>query len=479
MSDLLELMAAPFAACVVLVGIHAYLGMHVIQRKVIFVDLALAQIAALGATFGFLLGISPHSRGAYFFSLAFAIAGAAVFSLTRMRHERIPQEAIIGIVYASALAGAILVADRAPEGAEHIKETMVGMILWVTWPTVLKTAGIYALVGGLHVVLRKRFLQISFHPEEAYSEGHYVRLWDFIFYVTFAFVITSSVAIAGVLLVFSFLVIPAVIATLFATRISYRLAIGWTVGIFACLIGLMASYRFDMPSGPTIVASLAIALILAGLVYSIYAARHRTHAVFRVLAGVLVTAGILGGLGIFLTSGAFLHIEHEHAWEVAPAPPGTPPVGHERWHHLLEECRHEPGCLAGRLGEWEDWTDVVGHHLVSEDPGERELVMEVLALLARPESADLLTAAGVTEEDDLLRLRIARILMDKGDPRALRVALGLLDGRFPPLVRDEAHQLLMEETGEELGYDPFAGEAERMAAVARWRDLVEGKEGVE
>ena len=164
MRELIELMAAPFAACVVLVGIHAYLGMHVIQRKVIFVDLALAQIAALGATFGFLLGLSPHSQTAYVFSLVFAIIGAAIFAVTRMRHERIPQEAIIGITYAVALALAILVADRAPEGSEHIKETLTGTLLWVRWPTILKTAGIYALVGLLHVALRKPFFEISLHP---------------------------------------------------------------------------------------------------------------------------------------------------------------------------------------------------------------------------------------------------------------------------------------------------------------------------
>jgi zinc/manganese transport system permease protein len=267
MTEVLELMAAPFVACVVLVGIHAYLGMHVIQRKVIFVDLALAQIAALGAIFGFIVGLSPHSPAAYFFSLTFAIVGAAIFALTRMRHERIPQEAIIGIVYAVALAVAILVAARAPEGAEHIQETLVGTILWVSWPTIVSMAILYAVIGALHIALRKRFFQISFNPDEAYAEKRWVRFWDFLFYVTFALVITSSVAVAGVLLVFSFLVIPAVISTLFATRISTRLAVGWTVGIAACLVGLVASYRLDMPSGPAIVASLGGALVLAGLLY--------------------------------------------------------------------------------------------------------------------------------------------------------------------------------------------------------------------
>jgi hypothetical protein len=242
------------------------------------------------------------------------------------------------------------------------------------------------------------------------------------------------------------------------------------VGIFACLIGLVASYRFDMPSGPTVVASLAGALILAGLVYSIYRARNRTHAVFRVLAGVVVTVGVLGGIGIFMTSGAFLHIEHEHAWEAAPAPPGAPPAGHERWHQLLEECRHEPACLAGRLGAGEDWIAVVDHHLISEDPGERELVMEVLALLDRPESADLLAVAGDTEKDGLLRLRIAEILVEKGDSRGPGIALALLSEAHPTLVRDDAHQLLRQATGQEFGYDPFASDQENAAAMARWED---------
>jgi zinc/manganese transport system permease protein len=470
MSELLQLMAAPFGACVVLVGIHAYLGMHVIQRKVIFVDLALAQIAALGATFGFLLGISPHGRGAYVFSLGFAIAGAAIFSLTRMRHERVPQEAIIGIVYAGALALAILVADRAPQGAEHIKETLVGSILWVTWPTVLKTAGIYALVGALHIALRKRFLQISFRPEQAFAEGRWVRLWDFIFYVTFAFVITSSVAIAGVLLVFSFLVIPAVIATLFAARISVRLAVGWTVGIAACLIGLVASYRFDMPSGPTVVTSLAVALSLAGLLYSIRMAPSRRSALIKASAGSLLVVGILGGFAVLLTQGALLQIEHEHEWEAdAPVPPGAPPEGHERWHALLEECRDDAACLAGRLGQRPDWLEIVPHHLISTDPGERELVIDVLGLLDHPEGYELLATTGADEADDLLCQKIARLLAEGGDHRGLRLAVDLLDAGHPPLVRDEAHQLLLEQTGQEFGYDPFADGEANAAAIARWR----------
>jgi zinc/manganese transport system permease protein len=470
MSSLLELMAAPFAACIILIGIHVYLGTHVIQRKIIFVDLALAQIAALGATFSFLLGMSPHGRGAYFFALGFAIVGAAIFSLTRMRHERIPQEAIIGIVYAVALASAILVADRAPEGAEHIKETLVGAILWVTWPTILKTAVICGIVGILHFLLRKRFLQISFDPQQAYAEKRLVFLWDFIFYVTFAFVITSAVAIAGVLMVFAFLVIPAVIGTMFATRILPRLAIGWSSGIAACLIGLLASYRFDMPSGPTIVSSLGVALILAALLYYIVTAKKKRYAALRVAAGVLIVVGMLAGVSIFFTSGTFLHIVHEHEWETSAAPEEV----EDFWTALHQVCGEDPSCTAARLDEHEDWPQHAASRLSSESPRERESMIELLAHAEEPRRLDLLAEAAHREPDDLLRLRQAEILLAGGDPRGISILLGMMEADFPPLIREEAHELLTRSSGEDFGYDPFAGEKVNADALARWREWMDG-----
>jgi zinc/manganese transport system permease protein len=469
MSDLIQLMAAPFAACVVLVGIHAYLGMHVIQRKVIFVDLALAQIAALGATFGFLMGISPHGRGAYFFSLGFAIGGAALFSLTRMRHERVPQEAIIGIVYAVALAGAILVADRAPEGAEHIKETLVGAILWVTWPTIVKTAVVYAIVGALHVALRRRFMQISFHPEQAYAEGRWVRLWDFIFYMTFAFVITSSVAIAGVLLVFSFLVIPAVIATLFATRIPARLALGWSVGIAACLAGMIASYRLDLPSGPAVVASLGLALLLAGLIYWVRVTRGRPL-LLGLAGGVVFVVVVIAGW-VVLSDAASVRLEHEHDWDdPASGLQGAEGQAPGTWEELREICDQDLPCLAAMLEGRPGRLEIIQEGLRSADAAERELAVELEAVLGDPGALDLLPEAGAVELDPLLRLRIARILAEAQDHRGLLLAVDLLEEDTPVLVREEAWSFLVERAGQEFGYDPFAdGEANR-EAIERWRE---------
>ena len=259
-------MLPPFVACMLLVAIHSYLGLHVIAREVIFVDLSLAQMAALGTVVALLVGVMPDSRTAYFFALGFTAFGAALFSLTRTAgHGRVPQEALIGIVYVVASAAAILVADKAPHGADAIKEIMVGSLIWVTWATNLKLAIAYAVLGAFHVLFRKRFLTISFQPEEAQRAGWRIKWWDFWFYLSFGVVITFSVPVGGVLMVFTFLVVPAAIAFLF-TREMRRLAIiSWASGAVASALGLWASYRFDLPTGPLIVCTYGLLLALAGV----------------------------------------------------------------------------------------------------------------------------------------------------------------------------------------------------------------------
>lgn len=268
MTDFASLMAAPFAACLVLMGIHAYLGLHILQRGVIFVDLALAQIAALGLTLGFLAGFALDSPGAYAFSLGAALLGAGLFAVTRTRRDHIPQEAIIGIVYVVSTAAGILVLDRAPHGAEHLKELLVGQILWVTWAEVARDIVLYALVGLFHWFARRPFLAVSFDEEEARRQGLRLRLWDFLFYASFGFVITISVPIAGVLLVFTFLIVPAVCATLLAERIGARLAIAWVLGFAVSAIGCSLSYVLDLPTGATVVCAFGAALALVALLRS-------------------------------------------------------------------------------------------------------------------------------------------------------------------------------------------------------------------
>src|SRR5213076_1739065 len=209
MSDLVSFLALPFLAGLILTGIHAYLGVHVVERGVIFVDLSLAQIAGLGTTIAVLYGFEPHGTGAYVVSLAFTFVGAAVFSTIRGHRARIPQEAIIGICYAVASAAAILAMSKATSESEHLKDMLVGNILAVSWPEVAKTALLYGAIGLFHYVFRHKFLAISMDPRKAEAEGISLKLWDFLFYASFGFVVTSSVSIAGVLLVFCYLIVPS------------------------------------------------------------------------------------------------------------------------------------------------------------------------------------------------------------------------------------------------------------------------------
>lgn len=267
MSEMLQLMAAPLAACIVLNALLAYLGVHVIAREVIFVDLSLAQMAALGTTSALLFGVRTDSVTGYLFAFAFTTVGAAIFAATRTHQakRRVPQEAIIGIVYVVATAAAILAADRAPAGAETIKESLVGSILWVTWGDIGRLALAYMLIGVFHFLLRGRFLTISLHEPEAESLGWRIRWWDFLFYLSFGVAITLAVPIAGVLLVFTFLVVPAVIAFLFTRRTGALIGVSWGAAALASALGILLSFRFDLPTGPLIVCMFGAVLLAASV----------------------------------------------------------------------------------------------------------------------------------------------------------------------------------------------------------------------
>jgi zinc/manganese transport system permease protein len=264
----LQFLAAPFAASLILTGIHAYLGVHVVERGVIFVDLSLAQIAALGGTIAILLpftGGDAHGPWVYWISLLFTFVGAAVFSTIRSRQARIPQEAIIGISYAVASAATILAMSHATSESEHLKDMLVGNILAVSWPEVWKTAALYAAVGAFHYAFRRRFLAISMSHGKEEVNGLNVKLWDFLFYASFGFVVTSSVAIAGVLLVFCYLIVPSVAAMLYAERIGTRLLIGWTMGTVVSALGIYLSVRLDLPTGAAMVCTFGLVLIVMAL----------------------------------------------------------------------------------------------------------------------------------------------------------------------------------------------------------------------
>jgi zinc/manganese transport system permease protein len=265
--EILPFLVLPFLASLILTGIHAYLGVHVVERGVIFVDLALAQIAALGATIAILVGMDPHGSSAYWISLAFTFMGALIFSFVRSATARIPLEAIIGITYAVASAAAILAMSKATGETEHLKDMLVGNILAVSRFEVTKTAILYGVIGLFHYIFRKKFLLISIDPDAARAQGINIRLWDFLFYASFGFVVTSSVAIAGVLLVFCYLIVPSVGAMLFADRIGSRLAIGWTMGTLVSALGIFLSVQMDLPTGAAIVCTFGGVLVLMAIVH--------------------------------------------------------------------------------------------------------------------------------------------------------------------------------------------------------------------
>lgn len=261
MAEFFEIMAKPFFACLILAGIHVYLGLHVIERGVIFVDLALAQIAAFGATVGFLFGYSLHSQESYFCAFGFTLLGAGIFALTRHRKQMVPQEAFIGVIYAVFAAASVIVLSHAPEGGEELKSLLVGHILFVDWDEIIQIFVLYGILGVLHWFIRKPLLMISQNPEAAFEKGLRVKCWDFIFYGLFGLVVTSSVELAGVLVVFSFLIVPSICAVLFSKNIGVRLAIGWFCGGLTSCVGIVASYFLDLPTGATIVCAFGVCLL--------------------------------------------------------------------------------------------------------------------------------------------------------------------------------------------------------------------------
>lgn len=359
--DALVFLWPALAAGLILAGIHAYLGLHVLARGVIFVDLALAQTAALGAAVATLAGHSSQGSSAYFYSLVFALLGAGVLALTRFHHRRVPQEALIGIVYVVAAAAVVLVLDRSPEGAERVKGLLVGNIVAVGPAEVRSLALLYGLVGFGHWLFRRRFLDLSLGKM---PPGPAALFWDFVFYASFAVVVTSSVRVAGVLLVFAYLVVPAVIGALLADRISARLAIGWTVGAGATAAGLGASVAWNLPTGAAVVVVSGLGLAVVLTVRAALGERGRRR---QALARAGLVAAI--AVGISLTLAALLLMifpRWNHFWLTAierrlPALETSflTPIQREMWRntrHALARADTEIARLttvqnAVRLGE--------------------------------------------------------------------------------------------------------------------------------
>ncbi len=431
-TEIITIMLPAFAECLVLVGIHSYLGIHVIKRKVIFVDLALAQIAALGTTFAFLFGIDPSSTGAYWFSLGFTIIGAAVFSLSRIRYEKVPQEAIIGLVYALTAAAAIIVVDRGPHGAEHIKEIMTGSILWVKWKTIWIAAVVYAVVGLFHFVFRKKILLISNHPEIAYQKGINVRLWDFLFYVSFGVVITHSVSTAGVLLVFVFLVVPAVATIMITDKLWLQLILGWTMGTLVSMLGLYISYIGDLPSGPTVVTTYGLVLLITALGLYVIKAKQKYIAIRNIAFGIGI---VLLALTIFWAMGKGFSKSGHHESEVIIAQ-----EEHDRLHEKYQK----------------ELLEVSDQQL--KDMIEGELSIQVLLELYEK------------VENPFQKFEIAHRIFDLDRKNGSKVLIDYLEFCKIPFLKQKALELLTLISKDTFGYDALKSLQENKQSITEWRN---------
>ncbi len=458
-------MLAPLLACFILSITHVYMGIHVVSRKVIFVDLALAQIAALGATYATTLGYDAHepadSLVVAVFSLLFTFAGAGLFSIARMRKERVPQEAFIGIVYAAASAAAVLILSKSPTGGEELKHMLVGDILLVSIPTIINDTVLYSLLAVFHISFRRRFLAISKDAEGAQASGINIRLWDLLFYTTFGVMVTRSVAIAGVLLVFSYLVIPAVIAQMWSDTIRGRLFIGWATALSASITGILWSFASDTPTGPAVVISLAAFLIVSGASYSILKSPARGRAAANV--AILLAIGIVffGTLSMFRKGVATETLSGSAAVD-----------------RLLEELKHDEAAnqldAISHLSQMDDKRIVPAlAELLSKAKSDQvvETIAETLGRKNDPQAAPALRAALKKDYDPFLKLTLAGALTKLKDKAGYDALLEILKGDQPVLLRSQALELIREESGKDFGYNPEKSGAENQSAldqVARW-----------
>lgn len=260
-----EVIFWPVMAGVLLPGILIYLGIHVVRREIIFIDLALAQIASLGTCTAVLLDKELTSPATFWISLGFTLVGAGVFSIVKTQKGRVPLEAVIGIAYVMAAAAAVLMLSRAAEGNEQIRNMLVGNILLVTPAEVWKTFALFAAVAVLHWIFRRKFLLISFEPEKAGELGLRVRAWDFLFYAVFGLVVTSFVRIAGVLLVFTYLIVPAVCGILLFRNLKAQFVTGYFIAIAAGIGGILLSFWADLPTGAAMVCTFGALLIAVAI----------------------------------------------------------------------------------------------------------------------------------------------------------------------------------------------------------------------
>jgi len=467
----------PCAAALILVATHTYLGLHVIARNVFFVDLALAQVAALGSTVAFLYGFDTNDSITYYVSLLFAVGGAWFFSVARLPDNRVPEEAIIGLTFAVASAGAILLSAENPHGAEHLRDMMAGSILVVSGAEVAKAALLYGAIGIFHWLFRRQLLSVSLDRDAARAGGLRVRWWDFLFYLSFAVVITSSVRIAGVLLVFILLIAPAVCGAIFARSLRARLFVGWGAGTAATTFGLGVSAHMDWPPAPAISCVFAVLLLGAAFFDRVRRAERR----LRVASRLAATVALLGLAGLGLSSAlaarrtVLAASDEAHASEPDAHTHGEPEHGHGASRRDLEaalgdEHDNVRARAVAELGALADPATLPALVAALNDASDavKENAAQALGGLALPEAAPALQAAlERPDQDEWVTLREADALVRCGGRAGMNALLALARNADAGLVRREAAQRAAAFAGRVV---PVASD---VAASARVLDEVE------
>lgn len=409
LSDFADINGLPLLACLAVSGILVYLGMHVVERKVIFVDLALAQIAALGVMWAILMGYNHEEEtlAVTLYSLGFTVIGAAIFSITRTRHERVPHEALIGIIYVTATAGGLVLADRFALGTEALKELIAGRVALVTVDILAKLAITCAAVGACFAVLHRRFVRISTDPAAAEAAGMRIKAWDFLFYLLFGVLITQCVGVLGVLPVFAYLVIPAVAAAFLFDSVRGRLIFGWLFAGVISFVGLETARTSQLDPGPTIVCLFAGALVLLGVVLYLRARRFTLAAIVRVVGFAALFAGFLAGTLLFRKSAD----TDELATAIGFARSGEP----TRLRQAMQSFRRFPDDKAR-------WTPLVAAMLASPDHVAREEATRLLGEVKATAAVGSLAARLVSgaEDDDAVREAAVDALRAIGDPAAVK-----------------------------------------------------------
>jgi len=420
-------MVLPVLACLMMAVALGYFGLHVLEREVIFVDLALAQVAALGATYAVFLGHEPDEGIAYTMGFAFTTVGALVFALARRFSDRVPQESLIGIAYVVCAASAAVMMDFAadPHGAEKLQHLMVGNVVWIRGSEVAVIAVVCTAVGLFHIASRKYFLQVTFDPDGAEAAGMRLWLWDLAFYLTLGMVITSLVHVAGVLLIFSYLIIPAVIARLFASGVGHRLLLGWGVAIPISMLGIASSYEHQ--AGPQIVVMLGLALVLALMAIAVREAENRLVSIGGIAGGV-------GAICALLYVFSIVEVAHDHDAAMH--------------HDHVDATLHDDLPRDADASTREAWYR--GHLTQSR----------------------ALSAALSREEDLSLRLLLAVALAREGEERGLQVLAEIAASEVPFLRMEADDRLRAIAVDNAPAGDPLEGPVEGWngwTAPANWR----------